>query len=437
MRILLQDSGTSRGACRFENEDVRMKLISRGIRIVILAIALITSAVTPSLASAQSVFYDQEDRISWLADANFPASNTFGLPDCDSGTEPCVNKSGSMTYASAVAWVAAMNAANYQGHSNWQLPVTPPKDSTCSKTSPSGTNFGFGCDRSALGSLYGQLFLDAPETAVPIPHNTVGPFSNFQPYLYWSESSLGSLGNATFSFNTGWQGANTAPNFLYVLPMIKGQIPEAPPATGQGLQVGLHGKTVYDPVADVTWLANANLAAKRPLGLRRCTDPTTPSLCIDQDGAMTLDSAIQFIKNMNDYKGGDGFLHQTTWQLPDIAMGCNGFGCGGSADPMGNLYYDQLNLAQGTPVVAAPDITINQIHNLQPYLYWSCQGTVVIDPCGTAVPQTNQEWSFSFGSGFQGTDLLQNELYVTAYFTGCDKTVEKCPTPVIPPRPIF
>jgi len=39
-------------------------------------------------------------------------------------------------------------------------------------------------------------------------------------------------------------------------------------------------------------------------------------------------------------------------------------------------------------------------------------------PCQSAGPATGFEWSFSFGNGFLGTDILQNEFYVTAYFVG-------------------
>jgi len=39
-------------------------------------------------------------------------------------------------------------------------------------------------------------------------------------------------------------------------------------------------------------------------------------------------------------------------------------------------------------------------------------------PCETAGPSVNFEESYSFGSGFQGTDLLANNLYVTAYYVG-------------------
>jgi uncharacterized protein (TIGR03437 family) len=360
--------------------------------------------------------YDSVNNITWLADANLAATNRFGLPVCNaSGTQPCVNASGSMSYRAAVAWVQAMNAANYLGHTNWQLPTNPVLDSGCGKTGPNGNNFGFGCSASALGSLYyNALGLRAPSTAVPIPNNTVGPFSNLQPYLYWSQST-GSGGYATFSFGNGFQGANTAPNFLYLLPMIPGKLPGTPPATGTGLQVNPGGQTVYDPMTNITWLANANLAATNTFALPPCTSPTSPALCVEPDGAMTWDSASQFVTNMN---SGAGYLGQTNWQMPPIDASCPGYGCDGDRDPMGNLFYDQLGFGEGMSAVVAPNVPVGPFNNLQPYLYWACQADTIQDDCGPNSPAAGFEWSFSFGNGFEGTDLLANELYVTAYFAG-------------------
>jgi uncharacterized protein (TIGR03437 family) len=363
--------------------------------------------------------YDTVNNVTWLADANLTATNRFGLPVCTAaGTEPCVNPSGSMTYQSAAAWVEAMNAANYLGHTNWQLPTTPPLDPVCGKKGPNGNSFGFGCAASAFGSLYSAgLGLKAPNTAVPVGANTVGPFNNLQPYLYWSQTSAGGDGYNSFSFDNGYVGANTAPNFLYVLPMIPGKIPGTPPSTGQGLQVNPGGDTVYDPVANVTWLANANLAATDTFGLPLCTDPISPATCVAKDGAMTWDSASQFIVNMNAYKG-TGYLNQTNWKLPPVDPTCSGFGCKNAGNPMGELFYGQLGGNQGGGVVAAPHIAVGPLRNLRPNLYWSCQANQIQDACLADGPAPNFEWSFSFGSGFEGTDLLHNELYVTAYFVG-------------------
>ena len=360
--------------------------------------------------------YDTTNNVSWLTDANLAASNKFGLPVCNGAvnTKTCVNASGSMSYQAAAAWVAAMNASNYLGHSNWQIPTTPIRDNGCGFIGPQNNSFGFNCLAGAMGSLYyTALGFAAPNTAVPIPNNTAGPFSNFQPYLYWSQTSTQTdIGFGTFSFNTGIQGSNTKPNFLYALPMIPGKISGTPPASGNGLQVNPGGQTVYDPVANVTWAANANLAATNTFGLPSCTAPGKPQMCVNQDGAMNWDSAAQFVTNMN---AAAGYLGQNNWQLPPVDPNCaTYYNCVNS--PLGELFYGQLGLSAGMPAVTTPDTAVGPFRHIQPYLYWSCQAATIQDACQTTGPASGFEWSFSFGNGFLGTDILQNEFYVTSYF---------------------
>jgi hypothetical protein len=74
-----------------------------------------------------------------------------------------------------------------------------------------------------------------------------------------------------------------------------------------------------------------------------------------------------------------------------------------------------LGLKAGEPVVRAPDIALGPFHNIQPYLYWSCAGTVGQTTCSGAPAAPGFEWSFSFGTGFQGTDVIGNTLYVMVY----------------------
>ncbi len=394
----------------------------RWIRLALAACALWpgqgSAALLPSPDGA--TVYDTVNNVSWLADTDFAATNRFGLPLCGNSTpQPCVNANGSMSYTSATAWISAMNAANYLGHNNWQLPTTPLTDAGCQFVGANGGSFGFNCTASAFGSLYyNALGLKAPNTAVPIPSNTVGPFSNFQPYLYWSQTNAGTnLGYITFSFNTGWEGANTTPHNMYVLPMIPGKIPGTPPASGQGLQVNPGGLSVYDPVTNVTWAANANLAAANAFGLPPCSGPGSPKICVAQDGSMNFDSANQFITNMNDYNV-TGYLGQNNWQLPPIDPSCSGYNCDLQGSPMGELFYDQLNFSKGMSVVAAPNIAVGPFQNIQPYLYWTCQAASIDASCQTTGPVSNMAWSFSFGNGFEGTDVFANDLYVTAYFAG-------------------
>jgi hypothetical protein len=102
------------------------------IRSAVGAVALMVCAPPPLQGSASLVLspdgltvYDSVNGVTWLANANLPATSRFGLSVCaGAGPQPCVNANGSMNY-NAAAWVAAMNAANYLGHSNWQLPATP------------------------------------------------------------------------------------------------------------------------------------------------------------------------------------------------------------------------------------------------------------------------------------------------------------------------
>lgn len=388
---------------------------------------LFACALSPLLPGATLVLstdgitvYDATNNITWLADFNLPSRNRFGIPLCTGtnvGVQTCISSTGSMNYGAATAWVAAMNSANYLGQSNWQLPTTPLLDSTCGKTGPNGQSFGFGCTSGALDMVYNSVGLKSPNTAVSIPANTAGPFSNMQPYLYWSQSvsnAGASAGNATFSFATGWQGANTLPNFLYLWPMVPGKLSGTPAATGTGLQVNPGGSTVYDPITNITWLANANLAATNTFGLPPCTNPTAPSLCVAQDGAMSWNSASQYIANMN----AAAYLGQTNWQAPTISVNCPGYGCSGAENPMGNLFYAQLGLVSGGAAATTPDAVVGPFHHLQPYLYWSCVASTIQSACQSAGPAPNFEESYSFGAGFQGTDLLANSLFVTAYFVG-------------------
>src|SRR5580704_2846434 len=369
--------------------------------------------------------YDVVNHVTWLEDSNLPAQQRFGIPLCDaSDAEPCVNRSGSMNYASATAWVAAMNAANYLGHSNWQMPTTPYRDPSCAAKAPPGNNFGFGCHANALGYLYyTALGYQAPNTAVPIPPNRVGPFRNFQPELYWSDS-LPPSDLTDFSFATGSQDGGTGDDFNYVLPMIPYKLPGTPPARGMGLQVNPDGQTIYDPMTQVTWLADANLAASDTLGLPRCQTPSTPTDCVAQDGSMRDAAANLFIANMNACDHGAGYLGQTNWKLPNVSTTCDTYGCSGTDNPMGTLYYIQFGLSAGTPVVNAPDIAVGPFFHLWPYPYWSCQALsiqgAIQSACEAGPNPPLAQWSFSFGDGYLGTarpDIADH--FVTAYYVGC------------------
>ena len=86
-----------------------------------------------------------------------------------------------------------------------------------------------------------------------------------------------------------------SPNYLYVLPMIRGKLPGSQTATGKKLKIAADGQAVYDPVEKVTWLANANFAAGQTFGVAN----------INPDGSMEHSTALLWVKAMNK---GAGYL---------------------------------------------------------------------------------------------------------------------------------
>ena len=273
-------------------------LISSAVLSISVLIATNANAGLILSADGQTV-YDSSNSIVWLANSDLAATNTFKLPSCQTeaipSSQPCVNTNGSMTYQSAQQWVQRMNAAAYLGHSDWQLPISPNTDNSCSSTGPmpAKNSFGFYCAGNALGNLYYQLGLADPQPVVLQQSNTVGQFNNLQPGLYWSDtlSSHNPLvkdGYESFSFESGFEGAQVADNFHFVLPMIPGRLPPGTPES-------VIAQTVYDPAANVTWLANADLGAKISFGLPNCeqliaSQPNLnlkdPVVCINSDGSM-------------------------------------------------------------------------------------------------------------------------------------------------------
>jgi hypothetical protein len=355
--------------------------------------------------------HDSRLAVNWLADANLAATQSFGVPN--------INQSGSMDYATAVRWVEAMNAfdrgAGYLRHNNWQLPAAPGTDRTCQLTGPHGEPFGYNCSGSALGSLYYvSLGFREPDSAVANSENHLGPFRNFQPYLYWSRSPAidPKQGFASFSFSSGFQGANVFRNYLYVLPMFQGKLPGLPSTADNRLQANPSGTAVYDPIARVTWLADANLAARQTFGIA----------AINRDGSMDHNTALLWVKAMNESDGGHGYLGRTDWDLPDTGppdpscsmKGITGFGCTGSA--MGSLFYRQLGLHPGNSIIPPSKARVGPFYNMQPYLYWACAGDTAASPCRLSGPADGFEWNFSFGNGFQGTNLVANHLFVMVYY---------------------
>lgn len=170
------------------------------------------------------------------------------------------------------------------------------------------------------------------------------------------------------------------------------------------LGAGGNGETVYDTVRNVTWLANANLAATQRFGVRG----------INPDGSMSWTTAQEWIAAMN----AAYYLGSSQWSLPATKLpdaSCSqepksasfGFGC--TASQLGDLFYNELGGVKGSTIELTHNADYHLFNNFQPYLYWSSTPW-------TRVP--NSAFSFSFGNGFQGTNVYVNVMYAIAVAPG-------------------
>lgn len=163
------------------------------------------------------------------------------------------------------------------------------------------------------------------------------------------------------------------------------------------------GGLIYDNVLNITWLADANLAASNIFGLSYDTDlgnhpndvrgPSYTEL-IQTSGRMNWGAALHWIDAMNaaDYLGYDD------WRLP-TALNANGSGpCGGSdctESEMGHMFYENMGATAGAGssiLLGSNTANLNLFTNLQPVVYWSGLEYAL---------NTDFAWAFGAGSGQQ------------------------------------
>src|SRR2546423_986906 len=59
------------------------------------------------------------------------------------------------------------------------------------------------------------------------------------------------------------------------------------------------GKTVYDTVNGISWLADTDWAATNRFGLPVCSDTTNPKACVNPSGSMSYQAAEAWVAGMN------------------------------------------------------------------------------------------------------------------------------------------
>jgi len=112
--------------------------------------------------------------------------------------------------------------------------------------------------------------------------------------------------------------------FLFAGLSASAQTSETPcgPASSNGVVPGTHGLTLADGgwiVSDsnlgVCWLADANLAGSAIVRALVGLSPTNPdgsTPVINPDGTMDYETALNWVRALNRFNGGKGFLDHTT-----------------------------------------------------------------------------------------------------------------------------
>ncbi len=146
---------------------------------IMLAGGLVSATAHAALQSrlgGQAV-YDTDLNVTWLANANLAATDTFGVTGISAG--------GRMFWPTAQNWIAAMNAADYLGHNDWMLPTTLQPDSSC--FDQGGGSWGLDCTGSQMGHLFYSELGGVAGSSITSTHNaSYSLFSNIQAWSYWS-----------------------------------------------------------------------------------------------------------------------------------------------------------------------------------------------------------------------------------------------------------
>lgn len=211
-----------------------MKLLTTSVALCIgLLSATMANAALVGSADGKTV-YDADLNITWIANANLAATNTFGITGIDS--------IGRMSWSTAQNWIGAMNAANYLGYHDWRLPFTPQVDTNCS-TFFGATGVGGHCTGSEMGHLFYNELGGAAGHSITITHNAnYNLFSNFQYRSYWSGTVRNGSGPYRFDFSDGSQWNDNPTYSLNILAVRDGQVATVPvPAAAWLLGSGLVG----------------------------------------------------------------------------------------------------------------------------------------------------------------------------------------------------
>jgi hypothetical protein len=186
-------------------------------------VRLACADLQPRLGGA--AVYDTDLNVTWLANLNLAASNSFGTP----GVIP----DGTMSWPVVVNWIAALNHAKYLGFSTWRLPTNPVRDPTCSSQDTANNfSYGTGCTGSELGHLFYNELGGVAGMSIQNQHNfNYSLFTNPSGYNgnnpnYWTSTfwpaPLNPNDHFAFQFGNGSEYDSSGP--IFALPVLTGDV---------------------------------------------------------------------------------------------------------------------------------------------------------------------------------------------------------------------
>jgi hypothetical protein len=204
---------------RSVNPSIRTILIASGLVVTSLATVFASGAAQAALIDrGGGLIYDTDLNITWLADANYAATQhvqsggALGTAD------------GRMTWSDATTWAADISyfdSVRNVTYTDWRLPTfTDTGEDGCNGVVYSGTDCGYNVDPASsemahlyfvsLGNQSHFTMTGAVSGAYAggtNPNSTldnVGPFTNFQSFYYWSGTELAPVSRDAWHFNTNY-----------------------------------------------------------------------------------------------------------------------------------------------------------------------------------------------------------------------------------------
>ena len=256
------------------------------LALILLSLNTAHAALEPRLGG--QAIYDTDLNVTWLANANLAATNTFGVQG--------INSAGYMSWATAQNWIRAMNVANYLGFHDWKLPTTLQPDTAC--YDHSGTvSSGYNCAGSMMGHLFYTELGGVVGSSIIETHNAdYSLFKNILRAYYWSNTSFApSPVNAwTFLMNTGFQGRHDKTFNMCTWPVRLGDVAAKANIPSQPLSLGMNTPTSIPKYFNGTWTLDLKATERYITGLPHIENADKVAQGIGLAGGFLLVAIYEF-----------------------------------------------------------------------------------------------------------------------------------------------